>query len=367
MPATDPASRGRRNARRADFLPARPYKPSNHAFLPLVYEKDRHRKKDRNGPTPDSPHHRRRDGPLSGLRTAAAGPAVHHARRRGRKLVLSAGCALPDRRRTDGAVPLRRLEEQALLRRSTRPRGVGSAPDGRRRSAAGQRRTDRRRDPLDDRQPQILRLRTFLRRQGAGVESGRATGERRGARTGHPRGFDVPQRPTDGVGQRDRHSLRIPLRAVAGTHRRRRHRSQQRPVGARRNSRQPRIGRDLRDPQPRRAVPLRRVAQQALLRRHGTPRSGSTTGSKGLPKAKPSPKKSTDRRRNVRRPGPTIHPCRNIPAGAIFIRGIMRFHVADRRFVSADLPSAARAERNSQNLIPFSRPDKGNEPSFRTK
>jgi len=61
------------------------------------------------------------------------------ARRRGRKLVLSAGCALPDRRRTDGAVPLRRLEEQALLRRSTRPRGVGSAPDGRRRSAAGQR------------------------------------------------------------------------------------------------------------------------------------------------------------------------------------------------------------------------------------
>ncbi len=68
--------------------------------------------------------------------------------------------------------------------------------------------------------------------------------------------------------KRDRHSLRIPLRAVAGTHRRRRHRSQQRPVGARRNPRQPRIGRDLRDPQPRRAVPLRRVAQQALLRRH---------------------------------------------------------------------------------------------------
>ena len=75
------------------------------------------------------------------------------------------------------------------------------------------------------------------------------------------------------------------------------------------NSCQPRIGRDLRDPQPRRAVPLRRVAQQALLRRHARPRSGSTTGSKGLPKAKPSPKKSTDRRgRNVRRPSPHDSP-----------------------------------------------------------
>ena len=37
----------------------------------------------------------------------------------------------------------------------------------------------------------------------------------------------------------------------------------------------------------------------------------------------------------------------------------MRFHVADRRFVSADLPSAARAEHNFQSCIPFSRPDKG--------
>ena len=91
-----------------------------------------------------------------------------------------------------------------------------------------------------------------------------------------------------------------------------------------------------------------------------TPRSGSTTGSKGLPKAKPSPKKSTDRRGGTSdAPAPTIHPCRNIPAGVIFIRGIMRFHVAVRRFVSADLPSAARAERNFQSCIPFSRPDKG--------
>ena len=171
-----------------DFLPARPYKPSNHAFLPLVYGKDRHRK----GSKRADARFRitvEEDGPLSGLRTAAAGPAVHHARRRGRKLVLSAGCALPDRRRTDGAVPLRRLEEQALLRRSTRPRGVGSAPDGRRRSAAGQRRTDRRRDPLDYRQPQICVFARFCDAKGQALQSGRAAGERRGARTGHPRGL----------------------------------------------------------------------------------------------------------------------------------------------------------------------------------
>ena len=63
--------------------------------------------------------------------------------------------------------------------------------------------------------------------------------------------------------------------------------------------------------------------------------------------------------KEIHRPSLHFRPCRNIPAGVIFIRGIMRFHVAVRRFVSADLPSAARAERNFQSCIPFSRPDKG--------
>ena len=70
------------------------------------------------------------------------------------------------------------------------------------------------------------------------------------------------------MGQRDRNTLRISFRTVAGADRGYRHRRQQRTVGTRRNSRQPRIGRHLRNPQPRRAVPLRSIAQQALLRRH---------------------------------------------------------------------------------------------------
>lgn len=174
-------------------------------------------------------------------------------------------------------------------------------------------------------------------------------------------GFDVPQRPADGVDNETGTPYEFRFEPSLGTHLKDvAIGASQRPVGARRNSRQPRIGRDLRDPQPRRAVPLpaRRTTSPTATAR--TPRSGSTTGSKGLPKAKPSPKKSTDRRGGTSdAPAPTIHPCRNIPAGVIFIRGIMRFHVAVRRFVSADLPSAARAERNFQSCIPFSRPDKG--------
>ncbi len=123
-----------------------------------------------------------------------------------------------------------------------------------------------------------------------GVESGRATGERRGARTGHPRGFDVPQRPADGVGQRDRHSLRIPLRAVAGTHRRRRHRSQQRPNGCAAEF----------PSAANRARPTRSATASccaAAARRTtsptatGTPRSGSTTGSEGTPEGETLPEK----------------------------------------------------------------------------